>query len=157
MNYFWFSREVSVSTTYHMLRNLKHLTCMCLLCRYTSTFSIPPDSFMHPLLLMQNYVPGFQDSSKALRHTDFFLFYIWKRLIQRNNESMKQWLVYFQGQYTDWACVWKTKLNNPKWMPFHPWLQSQSQTARPGSRRLRPEGEQTKEAEPWRYPVKRHT
>lgn len=57
---------------------------------------------------------------------------------------MKQWLVYFQGQYTDWACVWKTKLNNPKWMPFHPWLQSQSQTASQGSRRLRTEDEQTK-------------
>ena len=99
---------------------------------------------MHPLFLTQNYVPGFQDSSKTLRHTDFFLFYIWKRLIQRNNESMRQWLVYSQGQYTDWACVWETKLNNPKRMPLRPRLPSQSQTVSPGSRRLRPEDRQAK-------------
>lgn len=99
---------------------------------------------MHPLFLTQNCVPGFQDSSKAQRHTDFFLFYIWKRLIQRNNESMRQWLVYSQGQYTDWACVWETKLNNPKRTPLRPRLPSQSQTASPGSRRLRPEDRQAK-------------
>lgn len=98
---------------YHVLRNLKHWIHMCFLCGHTST-SLDTARFLYASFIPYAKVPGFQDSSKALRHTDFFLFYIWKRLIQRNNESLRQWLVYSQGQYTDWACVWKTKLNNPK-------------------------------------------
>lgn len=131
---------------YHVLRNLKHWIHMCFLCGHTST-SLDTARFLYASFIPYAKVPGFQDSSKALRHTDFFLFYIWKRLIQRNNESLRQWLVYSQGQYTDWACVWKTKLNNPKWVPLRPRLPSQSQTASPGSRRLRPEDKQDKEVE----------
>lgn len=131
---------------YHVLRNLKHWIHMCFLCGHTST-SLDTARFLYASFIPYAKVPGFQDSSKALRHTDFFLFFIWKRLIQRNNESLRQWLVYSQGQYTDWACVWKTKLNNPKQVPLRPRLPSQSQTASPGSRRLRPEDKQDKEVE----------
>lgn len=55
----------------------------------------------------------------------FFLFYLEERMIQWNNDSMKQWLAYSQGQHRDWACVRKIGLNNIKQTPLHPQLQPQ--------------------------------